>query len=79
MEAHGTALHGLGQPQRAAEAFAEGLRAIRPFVQALPAAFRVLADALWRGYLQACKEVREEPNAELAPAAQDCPPHEELP
>jgi tetratricopeptide (TPR) repeat protein len=63
--AHGTVLRGLGRPGEAAQAFAEGLRAILPFVRALPAAFGGLAGALLAEYLQACEEAKREPERGL--------------
>jgi len=48
-----------------AAAFAEGLRAILPFVRALPAAFGGLAGDLLQDYLQACQEAKREPDREL--------------
>jgi hypothetical protein len=52
--AYGLVLRGLGRSAEAAAAFAEGLRAILPFVRALPAAFGGLAGALLQDYLRAC-------------------------
>jgi tetratricopeptide (TPR) repeat protein len=63
--AHGSVLRGLGRHAEAAAAFAEGLRAILPFVRALPAAFGGLADALLQYYLWACQEAGEAPDAGL--------------
>jgi tetratricopeptide (TPR) repeat protein len=60
--AHGSVLHGLGRHAEAAAAFAEGLRAILPFVRAIPAAFGELAGALLEYYLRACKEAKQEPD-----------------
>jgi len=60
--AHGSVLHGLGRHAEAAAAFAEGLRAILPFVRAIPAAFGGLAGALLEDYLRACKEAKREPD-----------------
>jgi tetratricopeptide (TPR) repeat protein len=60
--AHGSVLHGLGRHAEAAAAFAEGLRAILPFVRAIPAAFGGLAGALLEYYLRACKEAKREPD-----------------
>jgi len=59
--AHGSVLRGLGRYTEAAQAFAEGLRAILPFVRALPAAFGKLTSALLEDYLQACEEAKQEP------------------
>jgi len=62
---HGSVLRDMGRHDEAAAAFAEGLRAILPFVRALPAAFGGLAGALLKGYLQACQEAGEAPDAGL--------------
>ncbi len=64
--AHGFVLLGLGRAREARAAFAEGLRAILPFLRALPAAFGELAAALLQGYLRACEEAGEAPEAGLA-------------
>ncbi len=53
----GAMLSALGRREEAQEAFAEGLRAIRPFAQAYPAAFGDLAAALEEYYLQARQNV----------------------
>jgi DNA-binding FrmR family transcriptional regulator len=58
-------LRGLGRSAEAAAAFAEGLRAILPFVRALPAAFGGLAGALLQDYLRACAEAGEAPDEAL--------------
>jgi tetratricopeptide (TPR) repeat protein len=63
--AHGSVLRDMGRHDEAAAAFAEGLRAILPFVRALPAAFGGLADALLQYYLWACQEAGEAPDAGL--------------
>jgi tetratricopeptide (TPR) repeat protein len=63
--AYGLVLRGLGRSAEAAAAFAEGLRAILPFVRALPAAFGRLAGALLLGYLLACAEAGEAPDEAL--------------
>jgi tetratricopeptide (TPR) repeat protein len=63
--AYGLVLLGLGRSAEAAAAFAEGLRAILPFVRALPAAFGGLAGALLQGYLRACAEAGEAPDEAL--------------
>jgi len=59
---HGSVLRDMGRHAEAAVAFAEGLRAVLPFVRALPAAFGGLADALLQDYLRACEEAGEEPD-----------------
>jgi tetratricopeptide (TPR) repeat protein len=63
--AYGVVLGGLGRSAEAAAAFAEGLRAILPFVRALPAAFGGLAGTLLQGYLRACAEAGEAPDEAL--------------
>jgi tetratricopeptide (TPR) repeat protein len=63
--AYGLVLRGLGRSAEAAAAFAEGLRAILPFVRALPAAFGGLAGALLQDYLRACAEAEEAPDEAL--------------
>jgi tetratricopeptide (TPR) repeat protein len=63
--AYGLVLRGLGRSAEAAAAFAEGLRAILPFVRALPAAFGGLASALLQSYLPACAEAGEAPDEAL--------------
>jgi tetratricopeptide (TPR) repeat protein len=67
--AHGLVLRGLGRSAEAAAAFAEGLRAILPFVRALPAAFGGLAGALLQDYLRACAEAGEAPDEALVAQA----------
>jgi tetratricopeptide (TPR) repeat protein len=67
--AYGLVLRGLGRSAEAAAAFAEGLRAILPFVRALPAAFGGLAGALLRDYLRACAEAGEAPDEALVEQA----------
>jgi tetratricopeptide (TPR) repeat protein len=67
--AYGVVLRGLGRSAEAAAAFAEGLRAILPFVRALPAAFGGLAGALLQGYLRACAEAGEAPDKALVAQA----------
>jgi len=63
--AYGVVLLGLGRSAEAAATFAEGLRAILPFAQTLPAAFGGLAGALLLGYLLACAEAGEAPDEAL--------------
>ena len=67
--AYGVVLRGLGRSAEAAATFAEGLRAILPFVRALPAAFGGLASALLQGYLRACAEAGEAPDQALVAQA----------
>jgi tetratricopeptide (TPR) repeat protein len=67
--AYGVVLRGLGRSAEAAAAFAEGLRAILPFVRALPAAFGGLAGALLQDYLRACAEAEEAPDEALVAQA----------
>jgi tetratricopeptide (TPR) repeat protein len=67
--AYGLVLRGLGRSAEAAAAFAEGLRAILPFVRALPAAFGGLAGALLQDYLRACAEAGEAPDEALVAQA----------
>ena len=63
--AYGIVLRGLKRPAEAAQAFAEGLRAVLPPFRAFPQAFPELAAALLQEYLQACQEAGEEPDAAL--------------
>jgi tetratricopeptide (TPR) repeat protein len=67
--AYGLVLRGLGRSAEAAAAFAEGLRAILPFVRALPAAFGGLAGALLQDYLRACAAAGEAPDEALVAQA----------
>jgi tetratricopeptide (TPR) repeat protein len=67
--AYGLVLRGLGRSAEAAAAFAEGLRAILPFVRALPAAFGGLAGALLQDYLRACAAAGEAPDEALVEQA----------
>jgi len=63
--AHGSVLRDMGRHAGAAAVFGEGLRAILPFVRALPAAFGGLAGALLQDYLQACQKAKQQPDREL--------------
>jgi tetratricopeptide (TPR) repeat protein len=67
--AYGVVLRDLGRSAEAAAAFAEGLRAILPFVRDLPAAFGGLAGALLQDYLRACAEAEEAPDEALVAQA----------
>jgi tetratricopeptide (TPR) repeat protein len=63
--AYGLVLRGMGRSAESAATFAEGLRAILPFVRALPTAFGGLASALLQSYLPACAEAGEAPDEAL--------------
>ena len=62
---YGVVLNSLGRHAEAAAAFADGMRAISPFVRASPAAFGELAKALLQDYLGACAAAGETPDEAL--------------